>query len=410
MDAGHSVSTDTLGNSYVTGQFQSPSITFGGFTLTNADPIGNTSDFFIAEYDVSGNILWAKSVGGQSYDQGSSVSTDVSGNSYVVGVFSAPTITIGTFTLTSAGFTDVFIAKYDALGAVLWAKSAGGSGNDQSYSVSADAFGNAYVTAASWGILSSPTMTFGSITLTPPAGSVDPMCIVKYDSNGNVLCASALSSGGDDQSGISADPFGNAYITGDFMSDPFVVGSDTLVLTGMENVFVAKYTCCNTPTVTVFADPSSICAGNTINIYASGANNYSWNTGATTAQIQDTPTITTTYTVTGTNAPGCTDVTTITITVSDCPNAISEINSAFSLVVSPNPFSESAVVTMTGLEGAQSHELKIFDVLGNEVKNLLITGKQTALERGNLADGIYFYKIISADKNIITGKFVVGKK
>jgi len=69
------------------------------------------------------------------------------------------------------------------------------------------------------------------------------MFIVKYDATGNVLCASALASGGDDQNGVSADRFGNAYIAGDFNSNPFVVGSSTLTLTGSENIFTAKWNC-----------------------------------------------------------------------------------------------------------------------------------------------------------------------
>ncbi|HEX7414637.1 MAG TPA: T9SS type A sorting domain-containing protein, partial [Bacteroidia bacterium] len=84
--------------------------------------------------------------------------------------------------------------------------------------------------------------------------STDPMFIVKYDANGNVLCASALVSGGDDQCGVSADRFGNAYIGGDFMANPFVVGSTTLTLTAGENIFVAKWVCSNKTGIEQFAN------------------------------------------------------------------------------------------------------------------------------------------------------------
>jgi hypothetical protein len=69
------------------------------------------------------------------------------------------------------------------------------------------------------------------------------MFIVKYDSGGNVLCAAALSSGGDDRNGICADLFRNVYITSDFLADPFIIGNDTLPLTGGESVFTSKFTC-----------------------------------------------------------------------------------------------------------------------------------------------------------------------
>lgn len=60
-DYGYSVSADAQGNVFVTGRFFSPTITFDTITLTNTDSSGNTEDIFIAKYDTSGNILWAKS-------------------------------------------------------------------------------------------------------------------------------------------------------------------------------------------------------------------------------------------------------------------------------------------------------------------------------------------------------------
>ena len=145
--------------------------------------------------------------------------------------------------------------------------------------------------------------------------------------------------------------------------------------------------------VTAFADPASICTGNTIAIYASGGSTYLWNTGATAAHITETPTVTTTYNVTGSNASGCTGNAAITITVQDCATGISEINSSASVLISPNPFNESATVIITGVESVQSHEMKLYDVLGNEVRSQRFTGNQTTLERGTLADGVYFYRI-----------------
>ena len=146
-------------------------------------------------------------------------------------------------------------------------------------------------------------------------------------------------------------------------------------------------------TVSAFADPVTICKGNTIAIYAAGGKTYLWNTGSTAYNITDVPTVTTTYTVTGTSTSGCTGTATITITVQDCATGINEINLSASALVSPNPFSESATVIITGVEGTYPHELKIFDMLGNEVRSISFTGSQTTLERGNLVDGVYFYKI-----------------
>ena len=281
-DRGYSVSAGTGGNVFVTGVFKSPTITFGSTTLTNAA----ISDVFIAQYDSAGNILWAKSVGGTGDDVIRSVSSGIGGDMFVTGYFDSPTIAFGSTTLTNAGSEDIFIAKYDAAGNVLWAKSVGGIDNDRGWSVSSDAGGNVFVT----GRFSSPTIIFGSTTLTPPVNSVDPMFIVKYDAVGNVLCASALASGGDDWSSASADPFGNVYIGGDFMSSPFIVGSDTLALIGSEDIFVAKYTCSNALMAGVLHTNSSCsgqCTGSATANPSGGTSpyTYSWSNSQTTQTI-----------------------------------------------------------------------------------------------------------------------------
>lgn len=76
----------------------------------------------------------------------------------------------------------------------------------------------------------------------------------------------------------------------------------------------------------VNASSIAICAGNTTTLTASGASTYTWNTGATTATINTTPTSTTVYTVTGTNANNCKNVTTLTVTVNSLP--VISVNSA----------------------------------------------------------------------------------
>ena len=237
-DVFSSVSTDGNANVYVTGQFLSPTISIGSTMLTNS---GNR-DFLIAKYDSSGNVLWAKGAQGTSDEVGNSLSADSSGSVYVTGSFISSSVTFGTSTLTNTGNQNVFLVKYDELGNVIWARSAVGANNAVGFSASADVDGNVYV---SGGFGYSDTITFGTASLIPPSGSTAPLFIVKYDLNGNVLCASALSGGGDVQNAVSADPFGNAYVTGDFWSNPFILGNDTLILTSQYDVFVAKYDCNN---------------------------------------------------------------------------------------------------------------------------------------------------------------------
>lgn len=165
FSAASSVSTDALGNSYLTGFFGGSTITFGSFTLTNSGP-AYSYDMFLVKYDSLGNILWAQSAGGPSFDDvANSVFADSIGNSYVVGYFNSGSITFGSFFLinnsTSFNSGDLFVVKYDPLGNVIWATSTGGIYGDQANSVRADAAGNCYIA----GEYSSPNISFAPISL-----------------------------------------------------------------------------------------------------------------------------------------------------------------------------------------------------------------------------------------------------
>lgn len=67
------------------------------------------------------------------------------------------------------------------------------------------------------------------------------------------------------------------------------------------------------------AGPNEICIGSSATLTASGGVSYSWNTGAKTASITVTPTSKTTYTVTVTNAAGCTAIGTKELDVNPLP-------------------------------------------------------------------------------------------
>ncbi len=79
----------------------------------------------------------------------------------------------------------------------------------------------------------------------------------------------------------------------------------------------------STPTVTI-TGVSTICSGSTTTLSAAGGNSYSWwNNGQTTSSITVSPTTSITYTVTGTNASGCTDTSALTITIISLSASIS---------------------------------------------------------------------------------------
>ena len=171
-DEGYAVCTDSTGNLFVTGRFNSPTITFG---TTSLKCTNSFTDIFIVKYDTSGNVLWAKSAGSTGgHGLSTGVCTDASGNVFITGGFAGSIISFGTTTLKCSGsFGDIFIVKYDTSGNVLWAKSAGGYGYDLSYGVCTDASGNVIIT----GGFGSPTISFGTDMLTNTNNTVNSMDI-----------------------------------------------------------------------------------------------------------------------------------------------------------------------------------------------------------------------------------------
>lgn len=79
------------------------------------------------------------------------------------------------------------------------------------------------------------------------------------------------------------------------------------------------YNCCPTPTITTVASSTSICNGASVAILGGGATTYTWMPGSiNTASITVTPTITTSYTLSGSTA-GCTGSKTLAVTVNPTP-------------------------------------------------------------------------------------------
>jgi hypothetical protein len=222
---------DNNGNSYITGGFDT-SMSIGSFTLTQPN---SGYGFFIAKFDSMGNVLWAKK---ENVGFGYALSTNASGDVFVTGDnVSTASLSIGSYSFSNA---DIFIAKYNSNGNVAWAKGfgTGGGTNNYGYSVATDA--NYVYTTGRF----TNSLVIDSYTLTSPPGSVDPMYLLRFDFNGNLVWATALASGGlggNNQNGVCTDKTGNIYITSGFKVNPFAIGTNSLTLTGMKNPFVAKY-------------------------------------------------------------------------------------------------------------------------------------------------------------------------
>jgi hypothetical protein len=239
-----SVVLDGSGNQYVTGYFYGTADFDPGSGTVNLSSAGG-SDVFLAKYDASGGLVWAKAMGGGSFEQGRSVAVDGSGNVVVTGIFYGTADFdpgSGTVNLSSAGGSDVFLAKYDATGGLVWAKAIGGTKNDEGISVAVDGSGNAVVTGKFRGTADFDPGS-GTVNLSS-AGGYD-VFLAKYDASGGLVWAKAMG-GTDSEEGqsVAVDGSGNAVLTGYFYGTAdFDPGSGTVNLTpaGGSDVFLAKY-------------------------------------------------------------------------------------------------------------------------------------------------------------------------
>ncbi|MBD3581311.1 T9SS type A sorting domain-containing protein [Flavobacterium selenitireducens] len=228
----HSATTDADGNIFGVGHFFRD-ITLGNITLNTP----STWCMVIFMMDKDGNYIWAKSVGDSQRVTPSRIVTDSNGDLCVTGTFSCPSVAFEDFTLERVGIQDIFVAKYDNHGNVLWAKRAGGTAGQSSNALAVDDENNILIT----GDFTS-SITFGSSLLTS-SGSAD-IFVAKYDTNGNEIWATSM--GGPDYdtaSNIATDMEGNVIIAGDYYDD-ITIGNVALYHTGQadaSDIFIAKY-------------------------------------------------------------------------------------------------------------------------------------------------------------------------
>jgi len=265
-DSGLNITIDNDGNIYVTGRFRGTA-TFGSATITSNEG----DDIFVAKMDKKGKWLWASKAGGYyggsftglvidnngncyvtsnvvvakldangnwlwtRYTEGSNINDiviDNDGNSYIVGDF-YDTINFDSYSLTSSGFNDIFVAKVDANGKWLWAKKTGGIDRESGSGIAIDDFKNCYVTGHFNGIVS-----FGSQTL--KSSSDFNIFVAKMDENGKWLWASKVD-GSEERyvKDIAIDNNGNCFVVGEF-EKTIIFGSTYLISTGEYDIFVAK--------------------------------------------------------------------------------------------------------------------------------------------------------------------------
>lgn len=167
-------------------------------------------------------LEWVKHIEGSSttYSQGNAIVLDSLGNVYTTGSFQGtvdfdPSAVV--YNLTSIGLEDIFIAKFNSSGNLLWVKQIGGVESDVANAIKLDASGNIYTSGAFKSTVDfDPNTTVFNLT---SASFKYDMFVLKLDASGNFKWAKAMGGKSDDISkSIALDKFGNVYTTGTFMT------------------------------------------------------------------------------------------------------------------------------------------------------------------------------------------------
>ena len=236
---------DSNANIFLTGFFEATADFDPGPGVYNLTSAGDF-DIFVCKLDSSGNLIWAKRMGGAYWDLGNSLTIDHSGNIITtgrflgMGDFDPGAGTYNLFALGGQNYPNIFVSKLDPSGNFIWAKQFEGSTNGIGYAIAHDEIGNVFTSGYFTG-----TYDFdpgiGTNNLTSDGGA--DIFVSKLDSSGNFISAVKLGGPKDDECfAMVADADGYLYASGYFKDTAdFDPGPGTNYLTaGYQDIYVVK--------------------------------------------------------------------------------------------------------------------------------------------------------------------------
>ena len=201
------------------------------------------------------------------------------------------------------------------------------------------------------------------------------------------------------------------YSSGSAIVSPTTTASYSVTGTNTEgclssNIAVSTVTVNPLPTVTATSSTVNLCSDSTAILQGHGASTYTWSNSVVSTTIAITPTVTTTYSLVGTDIHGCTNTTTITQTVTSCSTTgIAKVTgNNYEINIHPNPNSGSFIIEP---DNANQQIANIYDVSGKLVLSQLLTGK-TIIDASNLNEGVYFLSILSTE-GVVNRRLVIAK-
>lgn len=304
---------------------------------TGQGSTGHGNTFF--EYDYVSDTWSQKS----NYPPGvsSAVGFDINGKGYILTGYNG-----GTYQQTMYEYNPI---------ANSWTQKANFGGGIRGNAIAASVNGKGYVCGGYGGGLHNDMWEYTQSTPAAPTASFSMPGSICIGSCINITDLSANSpdyytwdlTGSSTSSSTVQSPSGVCYSTLGTYSVTLIVsnplGADTLT-----KVLTVQ----NVPTLTITASSSTVCAGKTVTLTGSGANSYTWTpTSLTNPTIVVTPTVNTTYTLTGKNTFNCSSTKTVSVLVS--PKPVISVNSSSicagqSFTINPSGAGAGGTYTITG--------------------------------------------------------------
>jgi hypothetical protein len=329
----------------------------GGFLVTGYTDAGaltnGKNDVWLVKFDSLGNKIWERAYGGSENDGGYKLLKLADGNLLIPGYSES---------FSSGGDRDGWIVKTDASGNFSWSKSYGGPEYDDFAAAAEDEIGNLYFTGTS--------VSSGDRNI----------WIVKTDPGGDHIFTKTYG-GSDEEWGydIKRTNDGNFIVTGSTRSNS----------TGLNQLWLLKI------------DQQGDTLWTKIFTSVNGS------TGNSVIQTADNG-----FAVTGTAGSAITgpDVWVIRLSpegATGIKNEIVSLPESFSLEQNyPNPFNPTTNIKYSipsaGTSLMKFVQLKVYDILGNEVVTLVNEEKQAGryevkFDGSGLSSGIYLYKLTAGD-------------
>lgn len=210
----------------------------GSFSgTTNFGGVNRTSaggsDIVVAKYDQAGVWLWDKTFGDASDQFANEIAVDASNNVYISGGFDG-SVNFGGGVLTSLGSRDLFIAKFNSVGTFTWAKRFGDAQEQEPAGLTVDLGSAVYFTGYYKG---APDFGGGPLTNN---GSYDAF-LVKLTSAGAHTWSKRFGDAGDQRGvAVATDHWTNVYLGMDF-TGTINVGNGDVTTAGNFDIEVVQF-------------------------------------------------------------------------------------------------------------------------------------------------------------------------